>query len=102
MADVASEQFYSTISELPDVKPNYSNEATGNDSDNQSFCSGDGDDASHTSSVMITDQVKLGELTGTQEIRIQLKVNETIVRYVCFLLLFLFFSSSMFESGPSK
>lgn len=70
----ASEQFYSTISELPDVKPNYSNERTGNESDNQSESSAECDDDSQSSSVNITEQVMLGQLTGTQELRIQMKV----------------------------
>lgn len=74
MTEQASEQFYSTISELPDVKPNYSSERTGNESDNQSESSVECDDDSQSSSVMITDQVMLGQLTGTQELRIQMKV----------------------------
>lgn len=73
MTEQASEQFYSTISELPDVKPNFSNERC-NDSDNQSESSVECDDDSQSSSVMITDQVMLGQLTGTQELRIQMKV----------------------------
>lgn len=73
----ASEQFYSTISELPDMKPNYSNEraATGNESDYQPENSGKCDDDSESSRVMITEQIMLGELTGTQEFRIQMKVR---------------------------
>lgn len=72
----ASEQFYSTISELPDVKPNFSSEraATSSESDNQSEGSAECDEDSQSSSVMITDQVMLGQLTGTQELRIQMKV----------------------------
>lgn len=75
MTEQASEQFYSTISELPDVKPNYSNEKSGNESDNQSEGSEECDDDSQSSSVMITDQVMLGELIGSQELRIQMKVR---------------------------
>lgn len=74
MTEQASEQFYSTISELPDVKPNYSNDRTGNESDNQSESSADCDDDSQTTFVRITEKVVLGQLTGTQEIRIQMKV----------------------------
>ncbi len=76
MTEQASEQFYSTISELPDVKPNYSNDSSGIDSDNQSESSVDcdDDDDSQTSSVRITEPVMLGQLTGTQDIRIQMKV----------------------------
>lgn len=74
MSEQASEQFYSTISELPEVRPNYSNDGTGNESDNQSEGSAECDDDSQSSTVMITEQVMLGQLTGTQELRIQMKV----------------------------
>lgn len=70
----ASEQFFSTISELPDVRPNYSSDHTGNESDNQSESSAECDDDSQSSSMRITEQIMIGELTGTQEMRIQMKV----------------------------
>ncbi|XP_037027616.1 autophagy-related protein 2 homolog B [Bradysia coprophila] len=81
MSEQASEQFYSTISELPEVKPNYSNDGTGNESENpenQSEESADCDDDSQSSYVMITEQLMLGQLTGTQELRIQMKQTENV------------------------
>lgn len=74
MTDPASEQFFSTISELPEVKSTYVNDKTGNESDNQSEGSVECDDDSQTSAILITEPIMLGELTGTQELRIQMKV----------------------------
>lgn len=79
MSEEASEQFYSTISELPEVKLNYSNDGTDIESDSQSECSSDcDDDDSQTSSINITEPILLGQLTGTQELRIQMKQTENV------------------------